>query len=844
MEGSEEVKAVVMAGGEGTRLRPLTSNQPKPMVPIVGKPCMEHIVELLKKHGFDDIVVTLAFMPQAIRSYFGAGEAQGVSIRYSVEESPMGTAGSVKLAEDALDESFLVISGDALCDIDLAELVRFHEEKEALVTIGLVSVDNPLEFGIVVTDEDGRIERFLEKPSWGQVFTDTINTGIYVLEPQVLRHVPEGQPFDFSKELFPLLLEMGRPLYGYVAEGYWQDIGNLDQFRQANFDALDERVALNVAGIKLRGNVWVGEGVELADLESVEGPAFVGNYCRITPQASVGPYSVLSPSVTLREHARTTRSVVDSSTYIGRSALVEGAIVGKSCDIRPHARLHEGVAVGDSCTIGEQSVVMPGIRIYPFKEVEAGSLVDRNLIFESRLPSRLFGRDSVSGLVNVDLTPETALRVGIALGTALKRGARVVTSRDGSAVSRLLKRAVVSGITSTGVDVADLHVMPAAVNRHVLKSEGLGAGVHVRPSTADPEVMQIQFFEPPGIQATPELIKEIEKHFHRQEFRRAAHDEVGQIGTPARAAETYADDLVRTLDVESIRARGFRIVIDYAHSSASLVLPVVLGALGVEAIAAHPYGGEQPISSSDGVREALGQAKRLVSAVGADFGVVFDHAGERIYLVDELAHEVPVEQELLLFLSLLASDGKSGTLALPITVTSLAEPLVKGTKLEVTRTPASLSALTQASAGDGVVFAGSVGGGFVFPEFLPAYDGVASLCNLLELLAPIGSPLSELVAGLPESTVVHRQVRCPWARKGAVMRILTERMKGKKVDTLDGIKVFEPRGWAQVLPDPDEPLVHVYAEGNTPEEAAALEEDFLKLVEEIVAAAEDEVEGA
>jgi mannose-1-phosphate guanylyltransferase / phosphomannomutase len=637
---------------------------------------------------------------------------------------------------------------------------------------------------------------------------------------------------------------MGRPLYGYVADGYWQDIGNLDQFRQANFDVLDGRAELNIPGIRLRGNVWVGEGVELSDLDAIEGPAFVGNYCRIAPQASVGPYSVLSQSVTLRDHARTTRSVVDASTYIGRSALVEGAIVGKSCDIRPHARLHEGVAVGDSCTIGEQSVVMPGIRIYPFKEVEAGALVDRNLIWESRIASRLFGRDSVSGLINVDLTPETAIRLGIALGTALKRGMQVVTSRDGAPACRVLKRAVVSGIISTGVDVADLHVMPAAVNRHVLKSEGLGAGMHVRPSASDPEVMQILFFEAPGIQATPELVKEIEKHFQRQEFRRAAYDEVGQIWTPARAGETYAEDLLRTLDVEAIRARGFRIVVDYAHSAASVVLPVVLGSLGVEAVSAHPYGGEQQLLPSGGVREALGQAKRLVSAVGADFGVVFDQAGERIYLVDEESHEVPVEQELLLFLSLLASDGKSGTLALPITVTSLAEPIVKGSDLEVTRTPASLAALTRASADNGVVFAGSVGGGFVFPEFLPAYDGVASLCNLLELLAPVDKPLSELVQGLPESTVVHRQVRCPWARKGAVMRVLTERMKGKKVDTLDGIKVFEERGWAQVLPDPDEPLVHVYAEGKTPDDAAALEDEFLQLVEEIVAGTEDEAETA
>ena len=437
-----------MAGGEGTRLRPLTSNQPKPMVPIVGKPCIEHIVELLRGHGIDEVVVTLAFMPQAIRSYFGDGESLGVNIEYSVEELPLGTAGSVRLASEKLDDTFLVISGDALCDVDLGALVDRHKETGAAVTIGLKSVDNPLEFGIVVTDDDGKVERFLEKPSWGQVFSDTINTGIYVLEPEVLTHVPADGPYDFSKELFPLLLEMGRPIYGHVMEGYWQDIGNLDQYRQANFDALDESVRLNIEGVRLRGNVWIGEGTDIHDVEEIEGPAFIGNHCRITRDASIGPYTVLSNGVTLRERARTSRSVIDAATHVGRSALIEGAIIGRACDIRDHVRIQEGAAIGDEVTIGSESSIAPHVRIYPYKEVETGSQVYENLIWETRASSRLFGKDGVSGLVNVDLTPETAARLATALGTALKRGARVVASRDSAPGCRMIKRAMISGLNA------------------------------------------------------------------------------------------------------------------------------------------------------------------------------------------------------------------------------------------------------------------------------------------------------------------------------------------------------------------------------------------------------------
>jgi len=828
------MKAVVMAGGEGNRLRPLTSNQPKPMVPVVGKPCMEHILELLREHGLNDVIVTVAFLPQAIRSYFGEGETLGMQIGYSVEESPLGTAGSVRLTAKQLDETFLVISGDALCDVDLSALIGFHKERGAAVTIGLKSVDNPLEFGIVVTDEEGRVERFLEKPSWGQVFSDTINTGIYVMEPEVLKHVPGDRPYDFSKELFPYLLEMGRPIYGHVMEGYWQDIGNLDQFRQANFDALEENVRLNIPGIRIRGNVWLGEGVEIPDLEQIEGPAYIGNYCRIAPGATVGAYSVLSNSVTLRERTRTTRSVIDASTHIGRSSLIEGAVIGRSCDIRAHVRIHEGVAVGDEVTIGSETVIMPGVRIYPYKEVESGSQITESLIWESRASTRLFGRDGVAGLVNVDLTPEVAVRIAAALGTALKRGARVAASRESAPACRMIKRAMITGLTSSGLDVADLRVLPAAVARHLLKSEGYEAGFHVGTSQSDPEVVQIKFFEQPGIQLSPAMQKEMEKNFTRGELRRASFGDIGGISYPARVSESYAQDLLDGLDVEAIRARGFRLVVDYGFSAASYVLPLLLGPLGVEAVSAHGFTTDRSDTGSALLREAIGQVKQLVPAVGADLGAVLDRAAERLYLVDERGREVPVEQSLLLFLRLIGSNGRRGKLAFPITVTSQVDRLLEGSGLEVVRTPASLGDLTKAAAEDGVIFAGAVGGGYVFPEFLPAYDATASLCKLLELLAPVRRPLSELVADLPASTLVHRQLPCPWALKGVVMRLLTERLRDRELDLTDGIKVFDERGWAQILPDPDEPLMHIYAEGQTEEDSKALEAEFRGMVEEIM----------
>jgi mannose-1-phosphate guanylyltransferase/phosphomannomutase len=326
--------------------------------------------------------------------------------------------------------------------------------------------------------------------------------------------------------------------------------------------------------------------------------------------------------------------------------------------------------------------------------------------------------------------------------------------------------------------------------------------------------------------------KEVEKHFTRQELRRMAAADVGATHYPARVREAYAQDLLARVDIPTVRARGFRIVVDYGFSAASFVLPLVLGPLGVEVVSTHAFPTEPDAVTSE-PRDSRDQVHRLVKAVGADFGALIDRAGERLYLVDELGRDVPLDLTLLLYLRLLGSDGRHGRLAFPITVTSQVDRLAEAAGLEVVRTPASLPALTKATAEADVLFGGAVGGGYVFPEFLPAYDAVASLAKLLELLAPVGRPLSELVGELPEPALVHHELPCPWSMKGLVMRVLNERLAGRHLDLLDGIKLFDERGWAQVLPDADEPILHVYAEGDTCAVSEELAGEMEQLIEEI-----------
>ena len=374
------MKAVIMAGGKGTRLRPLTSNQPKPMISIANKPCMEHIINLLKRHGFEDIVTTLGYMPEMVEDYFGDGSAWGVNIKHSIEEEPMGTAGSVKLVEDRLEGRFLVVSGDALTDAELRKAVEFHEDHGAEATLVLQQVDDPSEFGIVVVGDDGRVEHFLEKPDPGEVFSYTANTGIYVLEPGVLEEIPADQEYDFSEDLFPKLLDAGRPLYGYVTEkAYWEDIGNIDQYLDAQRAALGGEVrGIAFPGKEVREGVYVGEGVE-ADEDTLEGPVILGDGVEIASGARVGPGSVLAANVSVGPGATVARSTVAEDSSIAEGAELDGALVGRSCEVGAGARLLDDSALGDNVEVGEKATVEAGVSVFPGKSVEGGAEVTEDM---------------------------------------------------------------------------------------------------------------------------------------------------------------------------------------------------------------------------------------------------------------------------------------------------------------------------------------------------------------------------------------------------------------------------------------------------------------------------------
>lgn len=828
------MKAVIMAGGFGTRIQPLTSSLPKPMIPLMNRPIMLHIVELLKSHGITDLVMLLYHQPFVIKNFFRDGSEFGVKISYVTPLEDMGTAGAVKSAEKFLDERFIIISGDLLTDFNLEKIIKFHEEKGAKATITLTSVKDPLQFGVVITDKEKRITQFLEKPGWGEVISDTINTGIYVLEPEILKYIPEGENFDFSQNLFPLLLENREPLFGVPAKGYWRDIGNTDSYREAHLDIFKGRVNIKIDGARqniVDKDIRLGADVRLDDPVNLSGMVVVGDNSQIigTPQIKD---SVIGRNCTIEDGVRLSRCVIWDNAYIKKGTKITDSVICNNVRAAQGVVIEEGVIVAENTSIGEDAYIKRDVKIWPRKVIEAGATVTGNLIWGEKWRKLLFEGAIVKGLTNVELTPEFVAKLGCAYGTSLGKGSFILAGRDATLSSRMLKRSFIGGILSAGVNVRDLKMIPIPIMRYKLNTYGEVGGIYFRQSTDDPAVTEIVFLDADGLNFSGSMGKNVERIFFKENFRRAHHREPGGITELPQVMDFYREGFLRAIDRNLLRKRNMKIVIDFNFSPAGQVLPTFLNDLGCEVISLNAYVDEERGARiSEEKPEGLQQLSKIVTTLEAAAGFWIDPDAEQITLVDDAGKIYDPAELLPLVVSLLMKSADRGTIAVPVSAPSVIEQMAQEKLCQVLRTKSSERSMIEAALSPESIMACSMDGQISFPGFQPAFDGMFAVARIMELVAVTEVPLSKTAKGVPLRAFHQVKIPCAWEMKGGIMRKMSEDSLDKEATFIDGIKVSLGDDWLLLLPDQYRSFIHLVAEARESKSAQKLIEEYRGKVE-------------
>ncbi len=830
------MKAVIMAGGFGTRIHPLTINMPKPMIPLFNRPMMLHIMELLKKHGITELVLLLYHQPEVIKNYFGDGSEFGVKISYVTPLEDYGTAGAVKQAAKYLDERFLIISGDLLTDIDLSQALDFHEKKKAEATIVLTSVKDPLQFGVVITDKKGRITKFLEKPGWGEVFSDTINTGIYVLEPEVLQRLPEKENRDWSKDVFPAMLKEDAALFGCTLEGYWQDVGNTDAYLEACRDVFAGKVQINIPGSAsaLTGKrIHLGSDVhvERKDLSLLDGMVVLGDNTQVQGSAKL-KNCVIGRNCIIEDGAELEDVILWRNVYVRKGSRLKGAILCNNVQIGQGVVAEEGTVIADHTTVGDEVFIKTDVKIWPNKVIEGGSIVTTNLIWGEKWRKSLFDGAQVHGLTNVELTPEFSAKLGSAFGSTLPKDAFILAGRDAIRASRMLKRSFVGGLLSTGVNVIDVKMISLPVLRYKLTTFGEVGGVHFRQSHDDPASTEIIFYDADGVEISSSAAKGIERVYFKENFRRVHYSEPGAISELPRIHDYYRDGYLRALDVEAIRASKPKIVVDVNHSPAGDLLPSLLNELGCEVIELNSHVLEGATgSSAEQIGRAKEQLSRIVVTLEANAGFWLGPSGERCVLIDEQGEVLSDMEALTTLAALVCRAEQKGELVVPVPAPQSVEDLARASGLTVTRTKSDGRSLVAAAKNKHVQLATSTHGHFIFPSFHANFDGLFTVAKTLELLARTGQSLAATRRSIPRRAYHQVQIPCSLELKGGIMRKMSEDSVDHEASFIDGVKVHFDDGWVLMLPDQHQPVAHVIAESSNPNEAERLVEEYRRKVE-------------
>lgn len=805
------MKGIIMSGGIGTRLRPLTCQLPKPMVPIFNKPVMEYGIALLKKHGIDDIAVTLSYLPNNVIDYFQDGSKCDANIKYYIEDRPLGTGGSVKNAKEFLYSTIIVISGDAFTNIDFKKACDFHKEKGSKATLILKKEPIPLEYGVVVTDDNDRIIRFLEKPSWGEVFSDTINTGIYILEPEIFDYYEQGENFDFSKDLFPRLLKDNIPMYGYVAEEYWSDVGDINSYVQTHFDVLSDEKKHYLLGKEQEEGIWIGEGTIIEKGAKIYPPAYIGSYSLIGEGAIIEPYTVIGNNTIIGKGTSIKRSIIWDDVNISKGCEIRKSVICNNVYIGERSRMFEGVVIGSYSKVFKNSTIKPNVKIWPYKTIGEKVSLKNNLIWGKSISRKIFGDRDISGIFNESITPEIATGLGIAFATVMNGKGTYFISSDEYNSSKTIKSSIIAGILATGSNVIDIKNGTMPMCRFGAKYFKADGGIHINGDATHENVICIEFIDKRGANIDKNMSNKIENSLAIENFKRCAAGEVKDVVNIYNFSTIYLKDGKEQLkNIDKIKNQKPKLIIFSLSKNTCTLAEKYLKDIGCEVEVAK-------------YREKLNieDIKNIVLKNQADLGLLYSENGEKVELTDGY-NIVRDEKYYLLSLTIGLKSGGMENVVIPYNYPRVMERLVKEYKGYAIQSKSNISDVIKMTMNEKMDL-----------QYILNFDSIWATGKIIDYLVENDTTLNKIIEEFPKYFYLKKEIPCKWRDKGNIIRRLTENRK-ENTELKEGVKFIDGKGWVLIIPDEEKPIFNLYIEGQNEEYAEELWVEYGQMIKSMM----------
>jgi mannose-1-phosphate guanylyltransferase / phosphomannomutase len=820
------MKAVVMAGGFGTRIQPLTNSIPKPMLPVMNRPMMENTMMSLKALGITEFIVLLYFKPEVIQAYFGDGSAFGIKITYVIPDDDYGTAGAVKLAEEHIgDDNFIIISGDLVTDFDFQSIFEYHAKRASKLTITLTSVENPLEFGVVIANEEGVIEKFLEKPSWSEVFSDTINTGIYVIEPEILDYIPKGENFDFAKDLFPLLMREGIELIAGNEQGYWRDVGNPDSYREVHEDIMNQRVQFDLPGKATSypdGTLYSDEAYRLDEVEII-GKVILGKNVTIGKKTRLKNV-VIGDHVKVDKDCKISNSVLWHDIQISKGSKIDNAVICNDNIIGKNSKMTAGIILAEGCELGELVTVDKDVTIWPNKQIEAASIINSNIILGNKYKNSIFEHGTVSGKSNVELSCEMVGKLAEAFGAQLPIDSTIVVGRDQHQSSRMLKRAFVGGLLAAGVNVLDLQNIASSVMRFgITQDEKTAGGIYFRQDRDDTTMTVITFFNEEALRINSGMAKKIEKAYFKEQFRRVDFSQIGRINESSHInlCTRYKTRIEEIFERRHFTCAGCKIAIDLMHGVSCDTFSDILNGLGIDSMVFNNYHDAHKLSNFKTLeRNTSDVMQKVVGSLELDAGFLLYPFGQRLGIVCDKGSLLSMQEGLLVVLALMDREAAKEGIAKKIFLPTWAPDLISFKHLQIEYGKYADFRAEQLARFDLIA---TMDGNFAFTEFALYRDSMYAAIKILELCAKHEVKLSELVADVESFYHAHFKVPCSQSLKGKMMRRFLQDARDKRSSSLDGIKIWMSNtDWILMIPDQYTDHLNLYVQASSQKAGEAI----------------------